>query len=288
MKPTPLSNDAAYDDWMQRLEKLGKTGGAPSPAGLAMIENLWDARRSGDVITADRISAAVLELQSSCDPGPAGPVSASSTQALWRLVRIATYARDRSRYGYLTTQNFLQFNFPGDVFDIEPSSDNTSLPPPSATSAARCAATRCADTLLDLDFFSTRLQKTMADSQNSKMFDALQTQKTQLDFVVTLFWFTLLTGAVWLPWLAAQREHPSLFRALMLGVPATAWVLYHAACRAYVLFADQVRTAVDFFRSRGVARPPHRPATGIGGGSGDLGAPGRLDWLRQRGRHVHL
>jgi hypothetical protein len=101
---------------------------------------------------------------------------------------------------------------------------------------------------MDLDIFWTRLQKVMADSTKSKMFDTLQTQKAQLDFLVTLFFATLLTAILWLPWLAAERAHPLAFRLLGTLLPVACWLLYGAACRTYLVFADQVRTAVDFFR----------------------------------------
>jgi hypothetical protein len=88
----------------------------------------------------------------------------------------------------------------------------------------------------------------MADSPTSKTFDSLQAQKSQLDFLVNLFWLAVATGIVWLPWLAVERLHPILFCATAIGIPWLGSVLYAAACRSYVVFADQIRTAVDYFR----------------------------------------
>jgi hypothetical protein len=100
---------------------------------------------------------------------------------------------------------------------------------------------------VDLDIFWTRFQKAMSDT-TSKMPDNLAGQKCQVDFLVNMLWLTLLTGLVWTPALWIEGAHPALFVGVAIIVPALAWLLYDAACHAYLVFADQLRTAVDFFR----------------------------------------
>lgn len=241
------SGKADTSSWISWLDAR-RTDVALSGQTLVDIGALWDLRRQGDDISAEQIE----QVMQAFKPGVAAPAAPTTPRevsgARLKMLRIIGYTRDRSRYRFSETQNRLQFNFPGDVFDLNPSSDNVLAPTRFGNIGRTMRSYGLRRYSMDLDIFWTRLQKVMADSQNSKMFDALQTQKTQVDFVVTVFWFSVLTGLLWIPWLAIDRQHPTLFRVVTVSFPLAAWLLYEAACRAYLLFADQVRTSVDFFR----------------------------------------
>jgi hypothetical protein len=163
------------------------------------------------------------------------------------LVRVIRYARDRINYENRSLHNQLQASFPGQVFDPDVSTDNILAPTRFGNIGRTMRSYALRRYGMDLDIFWTRFQKAMADTP-SKMSDTLSGQKSQVDFLVNLLWLTLLTGAVWIPALWIDGAHPILFVAVAIATPALGWLLFDAACRAYFVFADQLRTAVDFFR----------------------------------------
>jgi hypothetical protein len=174
-------------------------------------------------------------------------------EARTMMQEIVAYARDRRQDRYLRAYNRMQFSFPGfsfpsRVFDTEPSTDNVLAPTAFGNIGRTMRSYSMRRYGMDLDIFWSRVQKVMADSQTPKLFDTLQTQKSEVDFAVTSFWFTVAIGLIWIPILTIDRTHATLFRAVTLGAPLAAWALYEAACRAYLVFADTVRTAVDFYR----------------------------------------
>jgi hypothetical protein len=219
--------------------------GATIPQSVAfVVAEIAGKRRRGELIDSSEIGAALEKLQSRVGPASTMPAE----RARKTMHRVLDYARDRRRHRYYQVQNRMQFTYPGDVLDPQPSSDNVL----AATAFGNIGRTMRSYSLrryhLDLDIFWSRIQKVIADDSSSKYFDTLQTQKTHVDFAVTLFWFTVATGVIWIPILAMERQHPRLFRAVALGAPFLSWALYHLACQAYLVFADHVRTGVDLFR----------------------------------------
>jgi len=235
-------------DWLKRIETRETGGSVPSAAAIATIEALRGKRFNGERIDDTAVDAAVQALEPHCRaPGGHAP-SPELDSAKRDLESVIDHAQNWSNYRYLRTQNQLQATFPGDVFDLDPSSDNNL----ASTRFGNIGRTMRSYALrrysLDLDIFWNRLQKVMADSTTSKAFDTLQGQKSLVDFLINALWLTVVTAVIWIPWLGVERLHPALFSAVAIGVPLLVCVLYDAACRAYVVFADQVRTLVDFFR----------------------------------------
>lgn len=229
--------------WRDGIETLFPNGAAVPEAKAALIAELADTRRRGDVITSEDISR-LYALTSNTGT----PSAMSVDEARKEMERVIRYAEDRSRYQYFEVQNQMQFTYPGDVYDPDPSSDNIVAPTAFGNIGRTMRSYALRRYGLDLDIFWTRFQKVMADDSNSKLFENLQAQKTYVDTAVTLFWLTVLFGLIWIPLLAAWRPDVTLFRVVALGVPLAAWALYHLALQAYVVFADHVRTSVDYYR----------------------------------------
>jgi hypothetical protein len=240
--------DRKSSEWLKRMTLPEHGGRVPSAEAMALINDMAKLRSAGDAISPEQIEAAVSALDP--DLRAAGPDSPPSQlrDLRRRLLRLIGYMRDRSRYEYRQVQNILQASYPGGVFDPEPSSDNVLAPTTFGNIGRTMRSYALRRYGLDLDIFWNRLQKVMADDNSSKMFDGVQGLKTQVDFLINLLWLTVITGVFWIPILAIFGAGASLFAAVALGMPLLAAALYYLTCRAYVVFADQVRTAVDYFR----------------------------------------
>jgi hypothetical protein len=229
------------------LQDLKTNGRRPAQATVDMLRELERQRCLGETILPASIENAEEALRADAEV-PGRQPDALLTELKTELMRAAEYALDRATHTSYMAERALQTWFPGDVFEPTPSSDNV-LAPTTLGNIARTMRTYALRRYsMDLDIFWTRLQKVMADNTSSKMFETLQAQKTQLDCIVALFFLAVLTGLLWVPALAATHTHGLAFSVLASATPCACWLLYHAACRTYLVFADQVRTAVDFFR----------------------------------------
>ncbi|MGO4884025.1 MAG: hypothetical protein ACLP59_24860 [Bryobacteraceae bacterium] len=84
--------------------------------------------------------------------------------------------------------------------------------------------------------------------QDEKSNAALLESKTQLDFLVSCCWLTLLWSAVWaVAFLGFVPSRPGFLLAA-LGGPLLAYVWYRAAAEQYRSFADIAMTTFDAFR----------------------------------------
>jgi hypothetical protein len=229
--------------WRAGIDTLLPTGAPVPDAKATVIAELADKRRRGAVITCGEI-AGLYAITSNAGTPSALPVE----HARKELTRVIRYAEDRSRHQFFEVQNRMQFTYPGDVYDPDPSSDNVVAPTAFGNIGRTMRSYALRRYGLDLDIFWTRFQKVMADDSTGKLFDTLQTQKTLVDTAVTLFWLTILFGVIWIPLLTAWRQDGTMFRVVALGVPLAAWALYQLALQAYLVFADHVRTSVDYYR----------------------------------------
>jgi hypothetical protein len=240
--------DMMYDGWVANLtlppRLLG--GSVPSAATLRLIRGLESQRRMGREISFATIQKAVYAMFLHLAPGP-NPTPPQLRDSRRDLIRIIRYARDNVKYQNRTVHNQLQASFPGEVFDPTVATDNILAPTGFGNIGRTMRSYALRRYSMDLDIFWTRFQKAMADT-SSKMPENLAGQKNQVDFLVNMLWLTLLTGAFWTPALWLEGAHPVLFVGAAIITPALAWLLYDAACRAYLVFADQLRAAVDFFR----------------------------------------
>jgi hypothetical protein len=100
---------------------------------------------------------------------------------------------------------------------------------------------------LDLNIFWTRLQGAMGKEKDGLA--ALQDAKVQVDFLVALFWLTGLFVGLWGILLIGVTPRPWDFLAVVILGPIAARCLYLAACQNYLVFADQMRSAIDLYRT---------------------------------------
>lgn len=241
--------DSMYEGWMGNLAlPLRNMGGSvPTAPTLKLIRKLDRRRRLGWEIPFAEIQEAVYALYLHLTDGGANATPPKLREARRELGRIIRYARDRVKYENRNVHNQLQASFPGQVFDPNVSTDNILAPTGFGNIGRTMRSYALRRYGMDLDIFWSRFQKAMADT-TSKMPDNLAGQKSQVDFLVNMLWLTLLTGIVWTPVLWIEGAHPVLFVGVAIVTPALGWLLYDAACRAYLVFADQLRAAVDFFR----------------------------------------
>jgi hypothetical protein len=99
---------------------------------------------------------------------------------------------------------------------------------------------------LSLDTFWPRFQAVL--QADAAFFAMVQETKTQLDFLVSMFWLTAGTLGVWLIALVATGTDPLLFVVVAAAGPALLWWWYSLAETAYATFAEVIRTSVDLFR----------------------------------------
>jgi len=111
---------------------------------------------------------------------------------------------------------------------------------------------------LNIESFWTRLQKVM---QNEPFYAVLQDAKVQLDFLVSLFWLSIVSTGAWLVSLAVFGYSLWLYLAIALAGPCVIWALYRLALQNYRAFADLMRSAVDTYRMR-LLKELHLPEPG--------------------------
>jgi hypothetical protein len=99
---------------------------------------------------------------------------------------------------------------------------------------------------MNLDSFWSRLQKSI--QADEKFYLTLIDAKTQLDFLVSLFWLTTLFTVIWLASILYLRT--SWLAFVFVGVigAGLAALWYEIAKQNYLAFADILRTSIDMFR----------------------------------------
>jgi hypothetical protein len=122
---------------------------------------------------------------------------------------------------------------------------------PASTRLGNIAGSLASYTLnrynFDIDTFWSRLQLVL-QQKDAASYGALIDAKTQLDFLVACWWFTVATAIVWVPLFVVAGDAPlAAVVAGALGV-AVATAVYRLAATAYASYADFVRACVDLNR----------------------------------------
>jgi hypothetical protein len=112
---------------------------------------------------------------------------------------------------------------------------------------------------LNLEKFWGDLQTTLQTS-NRDFFAQLQDAKTQLDFLVTCYWLSVLVTLGCGSMLLAEGQSAGLFLTVVLGGPIGAYFFYLLAVKSYQSFAELIRIGIDLYRfqlldSLHIARP---------------------------------
>jgi hypothetical protein len=100
----------------------------------------------------------------------------------------------------------------------------------------------------DLEIMWTRLQNAIQKNATG-FYGVLQDSKAQVDFLVSLVWFTFVFTVFWsIRLLSYANATVAEFLSVGLGGAIVTVLSYAMACRSYQVFADLMRSAVDMFR----------------------------------------
>ena len=245
--------------------KQGPVGGTcvypafgPPLAGSRQFRKVCKQRLKGQCLNDLDLRNAVRylagELQTKSTTGqPDGPVLEEDYR---KLREVLEYAQDRDAYERIFWFKRRQFYFPG-VFkerkrDAKSSPSNMLAVTGMGNIARTIRSYGLNQYSLDLDVLWSRLQTVV--QQKKEFYGSLQDAKTQLDFLISLWWLTTLFWIAWgvvLP-LTFDAEQPLpayvVFAAIALAGPVLSWIWYRLACQSYSAFADLMRTSVDLYR----------------------------------------
>jgi hypothetical protein len=199
-------------------------------AALSARVDAWEAIHADDFNTA---FAGVQRALGAYDHVPGTPMFAD-----WQLlVKVIEYARDEAPDRERASFARREAEFGDDL--------------PASTRLGNIAGSLASYTInrynFDIDTFWSRLQLVL-QQKDPASYGALIDAKTQLDFLVACWWFTVATAVVWVPLFALAGEAPlGSAVAGALGV-AVAAAVYRLAATAYASYANFVRACVDLNR----------------------------------------
>jgi hypothetical protein len=245
--PAPGGGAPAWARLISSLQSGPFTGGAPPAGKLTIPEPVRAAlrkRRLGLLVTFAELSAAEAALR----PLLMGGLTPALDRLKDEMVDAIQYGRERLLLEANRLHHLRQLQFP---MAATSQGRARSLNTLAATRMGNITRTIRSYALgrfhLDLNIFWTRLQGAMVKEKDGLA--ALQDSKVQVDFLVSLFWLTGLFVVLWSGLLIGVTPRPRDFLAVAIGGPIAARCLYLAACQNYLLFADQMRSAIDLYRS---------------------------------------
>jgi hypothetical protein len=234
--------------WTESLKKArgtepkiaGRTYDRSSATGR-LIDELRERRARGEVIDADSLQKAVGGLADELHTTTIGPGLNEQLDAdQFDLNEFIRFSGAKNRFEFNRIFNEIQFNFPD--YEVEP------LAPTAmgniALSIRSYARSRYR---INLETFWTRLQKVM---QGEAFYGVLQDGKVQLDFLVSLYWLSLVSVVGWGIALALFGFSLWLYLAIVIAGPFVIWGAYRLALQNYQAFADLMRSSIDMYRLR--------------------------------------
>jgi len=242
-----------YPEWFKRLEDAYRAANKPnvdnkysaqSPVAI-MISKLKTERTRNVLITAQRFEDAVsaFEQETKSYPTVAEGSTPGDRENRRKLDEDHTNLRFLIYYSQAIAQNnyvevFNQIEFQYSRYKVNATSMGN-----IAESVRSYARSRYE---INLDSFWSRLQKSIQSDE--KFYATLIDAKTQLDFLVSLFWLTAVFTIIWLAVLLYGRT--SWLAFVLVGVigAGLAYLWYAIAKQNYLAFADILRTSIDLFR----------------------------------------
>jgi hypothetical protein len=152
------------------------------------------------------------------------------------LKRCLDYAEKRNDNDLVELFNVREFNF--SRFKMAPTAMGNIAESVRGYTQSRYA--------MNLDPFWSRLQKILIDDE--KFYATLVDAKTQLDFMISLFWVTVSFTGFWTIALICLRRSLLAFFVVAVGGPVLSILWYKIALQNYRAFADICRTSVDLYR----------------------------------------
>jgi hypothetical protein len=152
------------------------------------------------------------------------------------LLECLEYAVEQVENDYTALFNYKEFNY--SRFRLAPTAMGN-----IAESVRSYAKSRYS---MNLDPFWSRLQKILVNDE--KFYSMLVDAKTQLDFLISLFWVTVCFTIIWTVQLLYFRNSILAFLLVALGGPILSFLWYRIALQNYRAFADILRTSIDLYR----------------------------------------
>jgi len=153
-----------------------------------------------------------------------------------KLLKCVAYVESRVENDYVALFNKREFNYSS--FRLAPTAMGN-----IAESVRGYALSRYA---MNLDAFWSRLEKILIGDE--KFYSSLVNTKTQLDFLISLFWLTVSFTSIWTVGLLYLRRSVTAFLLVAVGGPVLSILWYKIALQNYRAFADICRTSVDLYR----------------------------------------
>ncbi len=239
--------------WQARLKEERRKGyeaGAPcgytaASVAAVIIEELRLRRSQHEWIEFQELEAAADSLGrelASCQVDNDNPRSADArnrdllNKDQNDLLALVDYALGKVNNRYLDLYNEREFNF--SRYKVAPTALGN-----IAESINSYALTRYS---INLEAFWSRLQKVIQG--DDKFYATLLDAKTQLDFLIALFWMTAAFTATWFFILLFAGASVLAFLVVALAGPLLCVLFYKLALQNYLAFADTLRTSVDIYR----------------------------------------
>lgn len=191
-------------------------------------------------------TVAPLEIQAEVDAmtaaltrySPIAPTSASANldNDHGALLKLFQYAADKWDAEVIKYFNQIQFDFAGK--DVAPTTMGNISEIASYYARSRYS--------MNLEVFWSRLQKILQG--DASFYPVLQQAKMQLDFLVELFYLTLVFTLTWVIVLPILGEAKSTFVVIAVTGPVVTWTWYRIALQNYRALSDLLRAAIDLYR----------------------------------------
>jgi len=210
------------------------------------IRELWRVRWrqvTGQVNTLATIKPAVDAIADELKIGSSKPLAVHHVA----LLNAIDDSRERLHFELLRLVNLRQFAYPT-VFNA--SRGETGLRVLAPTRLGNLTRTMRSYALdrygLDLEIFWTRLQRAL--QKETSFNTTISDSKIQVDFLVSLFFMTVIFTIYWSVYCLWVQPEPRAFLGVAALGPVAARLLYLAACQNYLVFCDLMRSSVDHFR----------------------------------------
>ncbi len=241
---------AQVDEWLNRLIEAQTAGTSDHPGAMA-YRGSFNVRASASVASLRRLRHAVNSQGAIAKADLEQAVrEMAETLRLFDAGRDKRLAADRDELIKLIEDctkaaETLQLR----IFTLRQTYFGNLTPEPTgmgniAAAIGGYAVTRYG---FDLDTFWSRLVPTL-QKNDAQAYGDLRDAKTQLDFLVTCCWLTLLTWAVWTAALAAFGTSIATFTLVAVAGPIFAVSFYLLAKTNYITYGQLVRASVDLNR----------------------------------------
>jgi hypothetical protein len=228
-----------------RKKGAGKNNFAPFQVAEKSISELLKKRRNAQDIPQKDLEATLKLLERALESADADIVDTNSADSVASgkldrsqqdFFRVWKYRDNRSQAETIRLYNLLQSNYSQNEVAATAMGN-------IAIAARYYAESRYG---MSLDVFWSRLQKVL--QQDEKFYAVLQDAKTQLDFLVSMFWLTTCFCVLWTLTLPFAGHSYGQFLLVVILVPWIAAGFYGLGVQNYRAFADLLRSSVDMFR----------------------------------------